>query len=88
MLKVKNGFVNGNSIKLKIEIKSDVKMSIETMQSNVQCSICSDVLDSQDISITPCGHLFCTACIIKAIRKSRVCPSCEAASQLKDLRVV
>lgn len=96
MMKPKNEFVNGNSITLKIELKSDKEVggdatnvnrnNVTAKRRRIECSICLEDLDSQDMSTTPCGHSYCTVCITAAIRGNRVCPLCNAAVQLNDLR--
>ena len=43
---------------------------------SIECPICLQIM-SKDISLTSCGHHFCTSCI-KKIRKS--CPTCRATS--------
>ena len=43
---------------------------------SIECPICLQIM-LKDISLTSCGHHFCTSCI-KKIRKS--CPTCRATS--------
>lgn len=44
------------------------------------CSICLDTL-SQDseVSSTPCGHLFHSACLNRATEATKTCPSCRSS---------
>lgn len=96
MLKPGNGFVNENSITLKIKIISDKpegdvpdnKPNNAVKRRRFECSICLEDLDNQDMSTTPCGHLFCTACITKAVRNHCVCPLCQEPVQLNTLKPV
>lgn len=94
MLKPQNGFVNENSITLKIEIKSDKPVGNvpaanpkgATQSNPFECSICLEGLGTKEMSTTPCGHSFCTACIKQAIQNRRACPLCNKMVQLDDLR--
>ena len=45
--------------------------------SKQECSICYTELDKTNITITKCGHTFCTDCIIKWIMKKKTCPYCR-----------
>ncbi|KAL7298325.1 hypothetical protein TKK_0008671 [Trichogramma kaykai] len=46
---------------------------------NIQCAICQDVLEpSNDIFITPCGHVFHFPCLVQWLEKSQTCPQCRA----------
>lgn len=44
-------------------------------KGTIRCSICLDIM-SHPVS-TVCGHLFCEACIILAIRQMGFCPTCR-----------
>jgi len=43
----------------------------------IECSICYDVYYNKNISITPCGHIFCFNCILKAVSYNKECPICR-----------
>ncbi|EMR08700.1 hypothetical protein PNEG_02878 [Pneumocystis murina B123] len=44
--------------------------------SSIQCAICLD--SPKDLSATPCGHLFCYACIHQALSSAgTTCPICR-----------
>lgn len=50
-----------------------------------QCIICYDELnESTNITKTPCGHLFCFKCIIKAFQINPICPYCRASLVEKE----
>jgi len=46
------------------------------------CSICLDskdqVADPANTTITSCGHLFCTSCLLKHLAIRNTCPNCRA----------
>lgn len=88
LLKLNNGFVKDNSITLEVKIDVGRPNSTDGGSSNYvtkhrrfQCSICFEKLDDQGISITPCGHMFCTDC-------AKACPICRKALRSNGLRRV
>ena len=45
---------------------------------NTACSICLEVFSEDcEISSTPCGHIFHSICIKKALEVSKTCPQCR-----------
>jgi len=42
------------------------------------CPICMEVPGTKNISITACGHKFCTSCLLSSLRKKNTCPTCRA----------
>lgn len=99
IFKPENGFVNNDSIVLEIEIKTGepndpanttkrprIDPKNETISPKMECPICFENIDGQDLSVTPCGHLFCLACITNAVTGRAVCPTCNKAVRLKSLR--
>ena len=52
-----------------------------------ECPICFEVLaDVDEKATTPCGHVFCRACIEAALPLSGECPSCTQACCAAQLR--
>lgn len=94
LLKPENGYVNDHSITLEVKVKADkpdgdiaiVDHSDAAKRRRFECAVCLEGLDNQDISATECGHMFCTTCVVKAIKNRRVCPLCKGAVQLNKLR--
>jgi hypothetical protein len=41
------------------------------------CPICYDEIGS-DSAKTPCGHLFCTGCLLRNSQENGICPMCRA----------
>lgn len=58
----------------------------DTKFLQMECPICFEGIDSQGLATTPCGHLFCYACITKSISRRATCPSCQKTVRLKALR--
>jgi len=54
------------------------------------CPICTDVM--RDCVETDCGHLFCEACVITALKEKQECPECrerateDSLTQIKSIR--
>lgn len=82
-----NGFVNDNSITLEIKIESDNPEECDIPnRKRAKLHSQNELKSSQHFSVTPCGHLFCTACIKIAIKRRAVCPTCKKGIQLNTLR--
>lgn len=91
LLKPENGFVNDNSIVIEVEIKACKPKGIapndpnEPKRLKLECAICLEGIDNDDITSTPCGHLFCSGCIKNSVDASQKCPSCNVAVTLDSL---
>ena len=49
-----------------------------TCDNKERCPICFDFInDKKNKTITPCGHVFCTVCIIKSCSRVGECPICR-----------
>jgi hypothetical protein len=43
------------------------------------CAICMDVTSkTKNVSVTECGHRFCTSCLLKSLQTKNTCPMCRA----------
>lgn len=44
------------------------------------CAICLEVpgTGTKNISVTACGHKFCTTCLLSSLRQKNTCPTCRA----------
>lgn len=42
------------------------------------CAVCLEVPGIKNISITACGHTFCTSCLLSSLRQKNTCPTCRA----------
>jgi len=51
-----------------------------------ECPMCLETLVSESCMITSCGHFFCRACILEAVRSLNHCPSCRQELQPKNLQ--
>merc|ERR1712176_301733 len=48
------------------------------LERDLRCGICTDVLH-RCLTLVPCGHNFCAACLAKWRRRSSLCPECRAS---------
>jgi hypothetical protein len=42
-----------------------------------KCPICLEEIKTVNVSITACGHKFCTSCLLSSLKKDNRCPSCR-----------
>jgi hypothetical protein len=44
------------------------------------CAICLEVpgTGTKNITVTACGHKFCTSCLLSSLRQKNTCPTCRA----------
>ena len=42
------------------------------------CAICLYYVKKTNVSITTCGHKFCTSCLLSSLRTNNKCPTCRA----------
>ena len=52
-----------------------------------ECPICFKLLAGSATATTPCGHLFCRACIELALKIRSECPLCMQACNTGELHV-
>ena len=50
----------------------------------MQCPICLDVIESNNIDRINCGHTFCYTCINEWLRSKNSCPLCRACHKSKE----
>lgn len=95
LLKPENGFVKRKAIVLEVEIKSDKPVDangktndskIKSDQQKMECSICIESIGDQELSSTPCGHLYCSTCIEDSVKERELCPLCDTTVIFDDLR--
>jgi hypothetical protein len=42
-----------------------------------ECCICMDDIQAKNIACTPCGHIFCLTCLLRAFCDTNACPYCR-----------
>ena len=55
----------------------------------VQCSTCLELLTpGDDLTSTPCGHVFHMACVVQWFETKKNCPQCRQSANEKNLRKI
>lgn len=62
-------------------------LRIEEVPKDLICSICLSI-PLRPPMITPCQHLFCTCCIVKAVRANPTCPNCRSRCEETQLESI
>jgi hypothetical protein len=44
-------------------VQNELKDMMEILRKKIDCPVCLDEIDPQDISFGQCGHKFCSACL-------------------------
>lgn len=76
-------FIENGSFNLEIEMKINATEESTGGDFDMECPIClgSMFTMNRSISVTDCGHLFCTPCITKHLNKfpggNKLCPACQ-----------
>ena len=58
--------------------EKQIKINIKKKFEQNECSICYESLGEKNNCITPCGHVFCFECMMKALNRNNSCPCCRA----------
>lgn len=87
LLKTENKFIENNSVEIEVEIKGETcSKHVEITSIKLECTICREGIESQEISSVPCGHIFCLECIEQSLLEYGQCPECETSASIHDLR--
>jgi len=79
---------NNNRVMKILINQRDNKPRVKVESEEEACCICVDKFeDTDDVSVTPCGHLYHSPCILKWIRqKKSSCPVCRERIEEKSLK--
>lgn len=91
LLNPENKYVHNNTIELEVEIKGETcggacSHHEEIKPVKLECTICGEGIDWQEISSVPCGHVFCSECIQQSLLECEQCPECQTPASIGDLR--
>ncbi|KAJ3968741.1 hypothetical protein EV361DRAFT_399857 [Lentinula raphanica] len=65
---------------------SSTTLTLKPKMLKQTCAVCLDV--KKTMSVTRCGHLFCSACIHHAFEQGQGCPTCRTLGVASHLRKV
>lgn len=80
---VKNLENTDKFLKMKDEYKNILKDRLN--DNKITCEICLSEIESNNLGVTECGHLFCFSCIYKNIKYSDKCPICRNKISLEKI---
>lgn len=93
LLNVENGFIKNKSAIIEIELfaKKPKNANPNIIDNNanyilIECAICIQSIIHQEVSYTPCGHLFCSTCIQNAVTQCEKCPLCNSPIKLGQVK--
>ncbi|GBG82297.1 hypothetical protein CBR_g34581 [Chara braunii] len=66
----------------------DLVVYADLLDPEMFCPICTDALSSEDALETPCGHVFCSGCLIPFVRTYTQCPRDRRPTRAADLKRV
>ena len=62
------------------QIEADRTAVADALRKLLPCTVCMEPIT--DMAATPCGHVFCLACITASIKATKRCPNCAATVKL------
>lgn len=64
-------------VSAKTALNAEEEREFEAIKSNFSCAICLSI--TEDPCMTPCGHLFCSICLMEWIKSNSdpICPKCR-----------
>ncbi|XP_055296988.1 uncharacterized protein LOC129565790 [Sitodiplosis mosellana] len=60
--------------------------NVPTQRFELECAICLQRFQGQDVSFTPCGHLFCEECIKNTVKLRKTCPVCRTRVTMNQVK--
>lgn len=58
-------------------IKDDYIKMLEELRKEIECPICYDIINIDDLQLSNCGHKFCKTCYDRLLRYSNKCAICK-----------
>ena len=67
------------TIQTQTDPTTEGKEQEQEQEEETTCAICMDVTSkTKNVSVTECGHRFCTSCLLKSLQTKNTCPMCRA----------
>ena len=75
-----------NRMKMLVEIipthiKDEYIAMLKELKKTIECPICMNVIDNNDLQLSNCGHKYCKTCFDRILTDSNKCAICK--KQLK-----
>jgi hypothetical protein len=51
--------------------------NIRTCPLRKECPVCFEKITTKNVTVTKCGHEFCTTCLLKSAMRNGECPMCR-----------
>lgn len=79
-------------IKLRVEMVQVMEEKKCCREKNnaikLECPVCfDDLADKPTSMIITCSHIFCTQCVLHAVRENQRCSNCRKDATVQDIRV-
>ena len=89
-LKINKILKNLNHTEKLNKINQKYKQLIQNQLNNgkIECKICLDEINDNNIGLTECGHLFCFSCIYKNTKYSNTCPTCRTKTSYENIYLI
>ena len=76
-----NHFQQVTTIVEKHEIPENIKTELidlmKKLREKVECPVCYDVIEPDNMKLTNCGHKYCSSCYDKLIESTNKCAICR-----------
>jgi len=53
------------------------------LKKKIECPICMDIIDPENLGISKCGHKYCKGCLDKQIETTNKCAMCRKTLKYK-----
>jgi hypothetical protein len=61
------------------EFKQSTKCTVVANPTEDMCGVCLEVTETKNVSVTSCGHRFCTTCLLMSLQHKNTCPTCRSS---------
>ena len=58
-------------------IKEEYIKMLEELRKKIECPICYEIINIDDLQLSNCGHKFCKTCYDRILRDSNECAVCK-----------
>jgi len=58
-------------------IKEEYMGMLEELKKSIECPICMEIINKEDLQLSNCGHKYCSKCYDKIIEINNKCAICK-----------